>query len=542
MPGFLVWQLPNTAAEPFDNFSVKMPFNSGQLFHYSDLSSDDNQSDSPPRSGSHDGPPVPASSSQKEWSGVNTPLGIPSNIFAPGDPKSDWSLDLSTVGQDPTAFRSTLLMAALHYSWRTGSLQDYENTFLYYKGESIRLVNEWLHSPDGRTSSACMKLIATLSVTESCIGNFPAADAHLDGLLTLLDMKEAERRTSGSSPDDEDQDDEVLQRLILVAHNFARAVKSRLAEGLSRQVDLFDIWQKSFSGLAENLTALRVIPFYFTTSPALRVAREIDVEPAIDALRSITRAMMHRSSRPQTSHHAVYPALASGRSICDSSDSTACSACKGLSALFIAYTEGHIASLSRDTKNNAAADAHIAHVPAAPRSRKLALPSSWVGFATAADFYLNSGLMLWNEGTPEEPRMFRRLLEMLKRDIRQSEEAALRSGRGTRQNMLWFWKVFMGALALQPFVESRHLLQTPPPGDALGAEDLDAADAEWFDSRIRKWSAMAKVEEWSVARNALIGIVYPDTQHEPQAPSRIWRRALKVERRGVLPIDPKLED
>ena len=57
-------------------------------------------------------------------------------------------------------------MAALHYSWKTGSLNDYENTFLHHKGESIRLVNEWLGHPDARTSAACMKLIATLSVTE----------------------------------------------------------------------------------------------------------------------------------------------------------------------------------------------------------------------------------------------------------------------------------------------------------------------------------------------------------------------------------------
>ncbi len=115
----------------------------------------------------------------------------------------------------------------------------------------------------------------------------------------------------------------TLTHRIFRAHNFSRAVKSRLAEGLARQVDLFDIWQKSFTGLAENLTALRLIPFYFPTAPDLHVSPEIDAEPTIDALRGITYALLQQDPRrPQASHYVVYNALASNRSICDSDDST----------------------------------------------------------------------------------------------------------------------------------------------------------------------------------------------------------------------------
>jgi hypothetical protein len=59
-----------------------------------------------------------------------------------------------------------LLMAALHYSWKTGSLQAFENTFLFHKGESIRLVNDWLGDRSVMTITSCIKLVATLSIAE----------------------------------------------------------------------------------------------------------------------------------------------------------------------------------------------------------------------------------------------------------------------------------------------------------------------------------------------------------------------------------------
>ena len=315
------------------------------------------------------------------------------------------------------------------------------------------------------------------------------------------------------------------------AHNFSRAIKSRLAEGLARQVDLFDIWQKSFTGLAENLTALRLVPFYFPTAPDLRVAPDVDPEPVIDALRGITYAVVQNETpQARVLNHCVYDVITAPSRICDSEDSTTCDGCKSLSGLFLAYTEAHVTSLSRDPRS-----------PASPPA-KLSQPqllSSWVGLATAADFYLNTVLRLWNGGNPEEPRLFDRLIRMLKKDIAGTEAAALRAGKGTLLNALWFWKVFMGAYASQCLAESQSIFKATPPQED-NPQPRGRLNIQWFGERIRRWSQLTGTLEWREARAMLMEIVYPESPAElemPQMPQRIWERAALSE---FIPIDLSL--
>lgn len=68
--------------------------------------------------------------------------------------------------QEPSALRSAMLIAGLHYSWQKGSLQDFESTYLYHKGECIRLVNNWVNDFDTRATADCMQLISTLVLAE----------------------------------------------------------------------------------------------------------------------------------------------------------------------------------------------------------------------------------------------------------------------------------------------------------------------------------------------------------------------------------------
>ena len=79
-------------------------------------------------------------------------------------PKLFSSLVLAT--QNPDAFRSILLLAAVHYSWKTGALNHFESTYLLHKLDCIRAINHSLADPNGIVSTACIKTVATLCITE----------------------------------------------------------------------------------------------------------------------------------------------------------------------------------------------------------------------------------------------------------------------------------------------------------------------------------------------------------------------------------------
>ncbi|KAK2606222.1 hypothetical protein QQS21_003393 [Conoideocrella luteorostrata] len=195
--------------------------------------------------------------------------------------------------KEEITLRSTLLMLGLHYSWRTGSLADFEKAFLFHKGELIHRVNAWLEEDPGQTTVDCLKQIAILSISESCAGNYPTAETHLNGLLTVLDMK---ARTS--------RQDETLDRLILLAHHFASAVKSRLRTAPSiEDTDQARIWQLSFTVLSENLVALRLIPYYFPRYDRTPKSR-IDAHGVISALQRITEAEINRTG--ETNAHYLH--------------------------------------------------------------------------------------------------------------------------------------------------------------------------------------------------------------------------------------------
>jgi hypothetical protein len=74
---------------------------------------------------------------------------------------------LALVVHEPVAFRGTILIAALHYCQKMGgTLQSFEPTFLFHKGECIRMVNEWLNDPEARTDVSCLEMITTLCMVE----------------------------------------------------------------------------------------------------------------------------------------------------------------------------------------------------------------------------------------------------------------------------------------------------------------------------------------------------------------------------------------
>lgn len=75
---------------------------------------------------------------------------------------------LAYIISDPEALRSAVLMAATHFAFNVGSLQDFEPTFLHHKIETVRLVRNWVSGGDPKLVDGFTKQIVTLAYTEVC--------------------------------------------------------------------------------------------------------------------------------------------------------------------------------------------------------------------------------------------------------------------------------------------------------------------------------------------------------------------------------------
>lgn len=74
--------------------------------------------------------------------------------------------------ENPDSFRSILLIAALHFAWRTGNLGEYERTYLYHKVKAIESVNKYLNDLSRKGDLTCMSTVATLCLVEVGIFSF----------------------------------------------------------------------------------------------------------------------------------------------------------------------------------------------------------------------------------------------------------------------------------------------------------------------------------------------------------------------------------
>lgn len=102
-------------------------------------------------------------------------------------------------------------MSALHYSRISGGLREFEmeETYLYHKLEAMRTLNSKVTDLETCTSDGCLSLIAGLALAEVIplfflglyrtannlkggMGDPTAAEAHINGLCTLIDMKRPE--------------------------------------------------------------------------------------------------------------------------------------------------------------------------------------------------------------------------------------------------------------------------------------------------------------------------------------------------------------
>ncbi|KAK3321946.1 hypothetical protein B0H66DRAFT_184537 [Apodospora peruviana] len=214
-------------------------------------------------------------------------------------PKNPDSACLGIVLSQAGVFRAGLLMTALHYSWLSpnGSLAntDMEETYLYHKLEAMRLINEQIADPELCTTDECIGLIAALAMAESGMGDIAAAEAHLKGLFTLIDMRRPEdwqHRFRG-----------ILQRVILVTGSFIAAAKKPEEGGYEQfMTAIGDSDRDTASPQNPHHTrptgpvfstapfiATRLSPFYMGSTPCLEACKaDAEGEVLINALRRLS--------------------------------------------------------------------------------------------------------------------------------------------------------------------------------------------------------------------------------------------------------------
>ncbi|KAK5659252.1 hypothetical protein OQA88_1344 [Cercophora sp. LCS_1] len=508
---------------------------------------------------------------------------------------------VSIALSNPGTFRACLLMTALNYSWLSapGSLHstDMEETYLHHKLQAMRLVNEQLADPAQNISDGCLSLIAALALVESGMGDHTAAEAHLNGLFTLLDMRHPEswqHRFYG-----------LLQRVILVAGSFIAAAKCLepatpvdMNLGLHEQQQQQQHYTRSPSSFfsAAPMIATRLSPFYMGSLPCVEACKA-DVEGLV-----LVNALRRLSALPVSiDNNTISPSPVSSPASSPSSPSSQEAAepssyrlSPDVTATLLADTEAYIASLlfkphplvaQTQGGSSEAADPGQATTRTDPYSALPAelFPSSSRAWATAAYLYLHVLMAPPSCNSPSwsqegvgrnrkrevEPALKRLLLETLRADVEHTEEA-MRLGAYSRE--LWLWKVVIGAFAVEMPAghdkdkgkgkERRRewwgwVLDREGQGQVGGIPEEEEEDegevvadgglGKWFGERMGIWSQATGVLGWAAARAVLGRIVWPAAFEGDAVAEGLWWRAVGDggrEGRGELPVmvavDPRL--
>ena len=205
----------------------------------------------------------------------------------------------------------------------------------------------------------------------------------------------------------------------------------------------------------------------------------------------------------ERTHYVLEPGLAGARNICDSDDSTECTGCRGMAGLFNANTRVHAGSLRpKDDVEDPG------------------LQSSWSGYVVAESFFMHAVLGLWGDGQSTEPKVFKRLMSILIKDIETSEATI----SGADNYRLWFWKVFVVAYGLRAM--AAYGKDSGKNAQRVGQNKRNSPPGSWFSIKIRKWSTFSGIQKWSNAKHELQRIVWPNAVPDETIAEEIWAASL----------------
>ncbi|KAM5345055.1 hypothetical protein ACJ41O_010917 [Fusarium nematophilum] len=443
-------------SDPFDCLAIDMPFKSKELFHY--------------------------------FHQVNQELNLVTQ-----DQDNNC---LSSATSDPGAFRCTLLIAAMHFEWTTGAMKSFEPTFLFHKVQAIQVVNNWISEKQPRLITAMIRQIATLCFVEICFGHVFSAQAHLNGMVTLLQHRRRlldEFREKGR-PHEEDsaQDEELTDRYFLLILTLFARHKSRLLDVLR-----FGHVPESYRNLSpqdlENLARvddlverncefdvklhlLRLIPFFSCPLPTGSNLHWIDGSDTILVIQELTDSIDMVQSKPDA---------------CDLENEFAMVCANGVaSQLHVQYIASHMRSISHG-----------------PSTRHASKPTTtWCGLYISTGLYLLNVLGL-RESLDTACQDY--VMHIFKRAVTR-HLAELKDGRSMSEHVL-FWQIFLGAISVE-----KSYRQGAGDGSSMG---------EFFDEAIWKWSRAAGVSRWEDARGVLERVAWRSVDAEEGLAMAIWERA-----------------
>ncbi|KAJ4220873.1 hypothetical protein NW759_006943 [Fusarium solani] len=220
---------------------------------------------------------------------------------------------------------------------------------------------------------------------------------------------------------------------------------------------------------------MRMMPFFFAVLPPDAKFYDIDASPMVECLKSLTATILFTSD-DNTAYDPSWEWIEGSES-----------------RLLYETVKAHFASLSEPQDEDP---------PETPR-----LSTSWSSMCVATGLYLHSALGIWYAGESLEPRMFRRFLSILMRDV----DRNVHQIRSPSLSDLWFWKTFLGAYSIAKLQSC--------------ALQKDVGEFErCFDRLIGTWSRVCGVDKWEDAQARLVNITWPLGQSQGLA-EKVWKKA-----------------
>ncbi|KAF4462447.1 hypothetical protein FALBO_10743 [Fusarium albosuccineum] len=382
-------------------------------------------------------------------------------LISSNEPKDS----LTTIINEPYAFRSALLIAALHFVWNTGSLQSFEATFLVHKVQAIRMVDEWIASRKLSLITAVIRQIATLCFAEvmgrsdnedDCVEQ-ELADRYFIFTYTCFvgfrSRLEEYLRHNGSS---ETVYDMTPKMILSLTHSFQRS-----------EIPTGGLWVK--------LAAIRQLPSFFNPLPPGSKLGSIDGYDTICCLRDLTKEVdkvrVQNLTEVETSKAIFERVWANGAA----------------SKILVHYVFSHIRSVAPEDTSTSTDDTREKFM------------TTWCGMFIATNLYLNHGLNVCKPHSMEQ-RTHRRMIYLFQRDLALFR-TRLEQGSTTDRNFL-FWQIFLGAMSSQ-----------------------NSPLTEFFNQGIRDWSRITGITEWSEAKAVLMKVAWPIICSEDRLAQEIWQTA-----------------
>ncbi|KAJ5106622.1 hypothetical protein N7456_003297 [Penicillium angulare] len=234
-------------------------------------------------------------------------------------------------------------------------------------------------------------------------------------------------------------------------------------------------------GLPARLKALRMFPYFFSLPPADRRPKTVDPLPVIECLRAFTVTVDRYYIDPTP--HNLNEIWNKG----------------GPTKLLALLVEAHVSSFASDDGDGRSPAKRKISQPASPKS-------SWSGISAAMELYMLSVLSMTDGGEPLECRLLYRILLIMKQDITQYHYY-LSGEQGRLGQSIWFWKVFVGALALAKS-QYHHRVLGMKCVDCPGKKKMEKL-YEWFCDRARAWSIATGMTKWLDVEAVLVSVTWP---------------------------------